>query len=68
MIAKEIREDDEFWDGNLLVWIALADANIVQIDGEDLAAIPVKYMQDGGQNYRYFEPDQIVKVKRPDGI
>lgn len=64
MIAKDIQEDDEFWDGNLLVWVALGAANIVKIDGEDLAAVPVKFMQDGGRDYRYFEPDQIVKVRR----
>lgn len=68
MIAKEIQEDDEFWDGNLLVWVALGDANIVTIDNEDLAVVPVKYMQDGGRDHRYFEPDQEVRVRRGGGV
>lgn len=64
MRAREIQEDDEFWDGDLLVWIALGNANHITIEKEKLVAIPIKYMQDGGRDYRYFEPDQIVMVRR----
>ena len=66
MIAKDIKKGDQFWSDGKLVWTAFKDANIVTIDGEELAAVPVTFSPDGGRDYRYFDLEQEVKVKRGD--
>ena len=63
--VKDIKKDDEFWDGKH-VWTALTDAEeATMIGGEPAIAILVRFETDGGSDYRKWDdPNIVLEIRR----